>query len=89
MMAFTRFSGYLAIGFYTDILIKQKYILSASLTYLQGFKFMEYSVHRYHVIDNNIEKRFDYTSASRGSGLYLQISRKFQLYPLKKKKKSS
>lgn len=89
MMAFTRYSGYLSIGFYTDLRINQKYIISASLTYLQGFKFMEYSVHRYHVIDNGVEKRFDYSSASRGSGLQLQISRKFQLNPLKKKNKSS
>ena len=89
MMPVARLSGYLSIGLYNDIRIKQKYILSASLTYLQGFKYMEYSVHRYHIIDNNVEKRFNYTSASSGSGLYLQISRKFQLYPLKKKKKSS
>lgn len=88
MFAFTRLSSYLLIGLYGDIRIKHNYIFSASLSYLQGFKFMEYSVHRYHVIDNSTEKRFDYTSVSRGSGIYLQISRKFQLCPLKKKKKA-
>jgi hypothetical protein len=35
------------------------------------------------VNDNGTEKRLDYTSASRGSGVYLQISRKFKLYPRK------
>lgn len=87
--AFSRYSFFLALGFFSDVLVKKKYLFSFSLSYLQSFNYMEYSVHRYMINDNNIEKRLDYTSASRGSGFYLQISRKFQLYPWTKNKKSS
>lgn len=81
--AFSRYSFLLSLGFFSDIYIKNKYLFSTSISYLQSFNYMEYSTHHYMVNDNGTEKRLDYTSASRGSGVYFQISRKFQLYPRK------
>ncbi len=87
--AFSRYSFFFSIGLFSDLIVKKNYLFSVSLSYLQSFNYMEYSIHRYMINDNGIEKRLDYTSASKGSGFYFQISRKFQLYPLYRKKKSS
>lgn len=81
----------LGVGLKTDVFIslKQKpvYLFSLETNYRQGFKVMVASGQRTLINDNNELIEFYNELGSKGSGIYFQISRKFQIYPIKKKVK--
>ncbi len=77
-----KFSGYLNIGISTDFYTKKgRQMFSASLFYLQGFKPIELSYHDTYIMDNTENKLISYRTTSNGSGIYFQISRRFQFSP--------
>jgi len=81
-----KINGFVKIGFENDLFFKKKYILSLNISYNQGIGIISRSefVHEY-LIDNILV--LNRTGLmSRGSGFYFEISRRFQLYPLKKNK---
>lgn len=80
--AINRFSGYFNVGVSTDIYTKKgQQIFSVSFFYLHGIKQIELSYHDTYIKDNNENVMISYRTTSNGSGIYLQISRKFQFYP--------
>lgn len=83
----------LSLGLSADIKWNKFYLFSIDLFYSQGFK-KNLLVHdSYYEIQNTLTndvKKYSYGTASKGSGFYFQISRRFQLYPwipLNKKKR--
>lgn len=94
-----RTSLFVDIGFGFDFYTKKSnfYLFSFDIYYLQGLGGfnngnMTIQEHRINVLDvnNNSNQNYNYTLASKGSGFYFQISRRFQLYPwipLNKKKR--
>jgi hypothetical protein len=77
-----KFSGYLNLGLTTDFFTKKGFnLFSASIFFLKGFNPIEMMYSDVYVVDNMENKVFSYLTTSNGSGLYLQLSRKFQLYP--------
>jgi len=84
-----RVNACLKIGFDHDVYLKNKYIISLNINYIQGFGIIsrvEY-VHEY-----NLNGSFVYDGTglmSRGSGIYWGVKRRFQIYPRKTKLKSS
>lgn len=81
-----RINGCLKIGLENDLFLKNKYIFSFNLNYLQGLGIItrvEY-VHEYFLNGTNV---YNGTGLmSRGSGLYVGINRRFQIYHRKQKK---
>lgn len=65
----------------------QKYILSFKVQYLQGVMNKHSSNIIYLINDNGTQKSFYYKQYSRGSGIYFELSRRFQIYPWKGRKK--
>lgn len=89
VFATNRFSPFISLGFSSDINYGNKYIATLMLTYTQGLKTMEASHHYLDVYSNgSYTESYLYKTYSRGSGLQLQLSRRFQLYPWKKRKKT-
>lgn len=81
-----KINGFIYLGLESDLFFKQEYILSLRLMALQG-------VGKINKIDYVTEYQAGneivlYTNGleSRGTGIYIELSRRFQLYPLKKKK---
>lgn len=68
------------------------YLFTLSAIYSQGVK-RNLIVHEnyYELTDfvSNETLKYSYSSASKGSGIFIQVSRKFQLYPWKRNAKSS
>ncbi|MBK9592574.1 MAG: hypothetical protein IPO32_14120 [Crocinitomicaceae bacterium] len=81
-----KINGLLKIGFENDLYLKKKYWLSINAFYIQGFgniSRVEY-VHEYLI---NNEQFFSRTGLmSRGSGFYIEFSRRLNVYPWGKKK---
>lgn len=77
-----KFSGYINLGLTTDFFTKKgTNLFSASIFFLKGFKPIEMMYSDVYVVDNNENKVFSYLTTSNGSGLYIQLSRRFQFYP--------
>ncbi len=82
-----RINGLLKIGLSNDFYVKNKYLFSLNAYYIQGFGIasrIEF-VHEY-ILNSQVVKS-GVGLISRGSGFYLEFSRRFQIYPLKKKEK--
>ena len=78
-------TGFFSIGVMADFHSKKnKYLFSATLSYLQGFRVLESTTHEYFVNDNGALKSYSYETVSKGSGFYLQLSRRLTFYKLKK-----
>lgn len=81
LSAGNRLSGNFSFGFSGDFYTKKnKLLFSMSCFYLQGFKPIERTIHQFFIDDNGKQKRYSYETISKGSGLYLQISRPFTIY---------
>lgn len=61
------------------------YLFSLTATYRQGLKTNQFSFYRVFIEDSSKIFSTSYSSSSKGSGVYLEISRKFDLYPWKNK----
>ncbi|MEN9326429.1 MAG: hypothetical protein RI943_850 [Bacteroidota bacterium] len=81
----------LGFGLMTDFSIRLKkknlYLFTAEAQYRQGFKTMGFSTETTLINDTGETIAFLNSISSKGSGVYFQISRKFQLYPLNVKQK--
>jgi len=81
-----KFAGFLSIGMMADFRTKkEKYLFSATLMYVQGFKVLEQTVHEFTINDNGDIKEYAYATVSKGSGIYLQLSRRITVHRMKKK----
>jgi hypothetical protein len=78
----------LSLGFTDDISFHNKYLFSLSLFYSKSFSFLSTVVSDITVHKGGINKTYTYHSYSRGSGIYIQISRRLQVFPWKLKKRS-
>lgn len=86
LSAGSRFSGNISFGFSADIYTKKnKQLFSVSCFYLQGFRVIERTMHQFFIDDNGTEKRYSYDTVSKGSGIYLQLSRRITFYTRKLK----
>lgn len=77
----------LGIGIQTDINLKVKnktfYLFSFNVGYKQGFKRIEVTTQNFKIIDNNEIFSITYYTTNRGSGIYFEVSRRFQIFPWK------
>lgn len=88
--ASNKYSGYINLGISGDFYTKSNaHLFSISIFYLQGFKILEDTYHRHFITDNGVDKIYSHSTSSRGSGLYFQLSRKFQFHPWPIKIKNS
>lgn len=81
-----RLNGCIKLGFENDLFLKNKYLFSLNAYYTQGFGIIsrvEY-VHEYVIDNQSVISRPGLMS--RGSGFYFEISRRFKVYSLDKKK---
>lgn len=82
----------MGLGIRGDILLPLKkktiYLFTLEGHYRQGFKTMGHSSHTTVIDDSGQIAAFFNTIVSRGSGIYFQISRNFQLYPWRPNKKA-
>ena len=84
---FKGWNGYVSTGLGFDINGKKRHILSIDLNYTQGFRsFYSYS-DSYQIESSGVVREYSFLDGSRGSGLNIQISRRFQLYPWIKSKR--
>jgi hypothetical protein len=75
-------------GFTDEVMYKEKYLFSASLFYTQGTGITAFT-HTDLVYSSASENAtYKYDSFSRGSGITFSISRRFQIYPHKKRIKT-
>ncbi len=80
-------------GLSTDFMVRKRYLFSLSVysTFCGRTKTKNYnlsSTTSVIFIDNGIEeKRYSFIEGSRGTGLYFEVSRRFQLYPWRPNKK--
>jgi hypothetical protein len=81
--------GMFGIGFQADLSLKFKerktYLFTVETHFRQGLKQMGYGSETTIINDNGTIIAFQNSLVSKGSGIYFQISRKFQLYPFRKK----
>lgn len=92
----SQFSGktlMLGLGLSSDIGFKihnkWKYFFSLNILYRQGLKTVQSSGYNTYIKDNveNFDSVIYYETSSKGSGIYFEISRRFQLIPWKRKMK--
>lgn len=85
--------GMLGVGLKVDFSLKLKqkttYLFTAESHFRQGLKPMGYSSEITTINDNGETVAFLNTLVSKGSGIYFQISRKFQIIPWKGKSKKN
>lgn len=81
-----RYSLNLSFGLGYDFRLNDNYLFTIEAIYSQGFKNINTSSYSYTIIDDDIgeTKTYRYGLFSRGSGITLQLSRKFHLFRLKK-----
>jgi len=72
-------------NFYLSTKNKNTYLFTFEAHYRQGLKAIFFTDYTTLINDGGTFLAFSNTLQTRGSGLYLQISRSFQLYPWKKK----
>ncbi len=75
-----RWGSFMCLGVYADLWMFKTYLFSMNLYYLQSFKIMEITDYELIFDDNGVINSFKYTSNSRGSGFYLQLSRRFNVW---------
>ena len=82
--ALKRIRPFIGVGVESDFFIKKKYIASLKLDFIKGFGIIEYTdvVHEFNINNQFYESRN--RLISKGSGIYLSISRRFQFYPFNK-----
>ena len=70
---------------------KWKYFFSLNILYRQGLKTVQSSGYNTYIKDNveNFDFVINYGTSSKGSGIYFEISRRFQLYPWKRNEKKA
>ncbi len=73
-------------GLSSEIHVKDNYLFDVSIFYNHGFRQMTQVNTRINIYDDVSSKQYLYSSYSKGSGIYLQLARKFQIYPRKQKK---
>jgi hypothetical protein len=78
--AVSRWGGFMLLGLYGDLYISKKYLFSMNIYYLQSLRLMEITTNKLVFEDNGVIKTFTYYSNSRGSGIYLQLSRRINLW---------
>jgi hypothetical protein len=82
----------LGVGLRSELNIKKNnqniYLFNIDLNFRQGLKMMMFTSETFLINDSGKELGFINTIISRGSGIYFQISRKFQLYPWRPTKKT-
>ncbi len=83
--SYKRWTPILSLGVSRDVVIKNKYIVTCDVFYTQGFKTLLITSHKYIIRENGTKFQYIYGSLSKGSGLYLQLSRQLMI---KKKKKT-
>lgn len=74
------------IGLENDINIRKKYFLTLNLLYIQGFGELSRVDYVHSYTKNNVIELYRAGLTSKGSGLYLGISRRFQVFPKKNQK---
>lgn len=83
----------LGIGLSSDLGFKihnkWRYIFSFNVLYRQGFKTVQSSGYNWYIRDTGENFVINYGTSSKGSGIYFELSRRFQFYPVKKRIKSS
>jgi hypothetical protein len=82
----TKMNVFLKIGFDTDFMLKQKYLFSLNAYYIQGFGVISRIEYVHEYLINNEPMRYGVGLMSRGSGFYLELSRRINVYPWKKKR---
>ncbi len=82
-----RFNFYLTAGVGRDFYCKKLYLFSFDILFNKGFSLISGAGTEIIIVDNGIVKRHNFMSYSKGTGLYFQLSRRFQLYPWIKIKK--
>lgn len=84
---FWRNSVYFNLGFGLDFHTKNtnSYLFSFDINYLQGTRTIHVNDNFIKVIDSGEEIDFHYRVGSRNSGFYFTLSRRFQVYPWKKR----
>lgn len=79
----------IGLGLKADISVNikntKKYLFSLETNYRQGFKVMAVSENIKLINDNNNLVAFSNGLVSKGSGIYIQLSRKFKFHSIKKK----
>lgn len=78
---------FLNFGFSSEIYSKNKYLFDLNIFYNQGFHYMTQVQTSIKIYDNTSSNENKYLSLSKGSGIYLQLARKFQVYPWRPNKK--
>ena len=66
---------------------KGKYLFSTSLNYHYSNKVMTYLSTKINIYSNSKSETFYSSNYSTGSGIYLQVSRRIQVYPWKTRTK--
>lgn len=82
-----RINAFLRFGFENDFKFHNKYLLSFRIDYIQGLTKVAHVVYGHEYLINNETIHYRSKLWSRGSGIYFQLSRRFQVYPVKKKVK--
>lgn len=73
---------YLKFGLGMDFRAKNnEHLFALDLSYLYGTRDVQYANNKIIVRDNGVDKKYLYTQSSKGSGVYLTLSRRFQVYP--------
>lgn len=88
--AMNRVSPFFTLGISTNVTYGKKHIANIMLSYTQGMKFLESTYHYMDVYDDgSFVGTYLYKTYSRGSGLQLQISRNFNLYPKRNRERKT
>jgi len=85
LAVFTLQNYFLHFGLSSELHFKNKYFFDVNVFYSHGFREMSVVSTKVTIHDDLSSKAMNYYSRSKGSGFYLQISRKFQVYPWTKK----
>ncbi|MBK7129355.1 MAG: hypothetical protein IPM74_07415 [Crocinitomicaceae bacterium] len=84
--AVNRFTPFFTFGFGCDLHYQEINLFSIQFTYTQGLELMEATDHYMSVyVQDVLTSTYIYKTYSRGSGFQLQISRRIQFYPKKKR----
>lgn len=62
------------------------YLFSLGVSYRQGLETNQFSFYKVFIEDNGDIFSTTYSTSSKGSGIYFELSRKFQVYPWRKRK---
>lgn len=85
--AYNKYALQFGLGLQSDIFIRDKYWFSAHVQYAYSKVYLAYDVENFFINEINSGKitKYEFILHNRASGLYLGISRKFQIVPWKRK----